>query len=134
MKWIRQIVFTAIILGIAIPLSSLAAPGASDQYVTMTTVAKSVDNTASELATVLIDVGLCVGICFVIAGFFKIHQYKLNPQQVQLGQGVSLLLIGCGMTLIPLLIPTASVSVMGTAAKKPAQIGGSDIHRLIGSG
>ena len=80
------------------------------------------------------DVSLIAGIGFVVASFFKFHQHKQNPQQVQMSQGVSLLLIGCGLTLVPLLVPTASVAVMGTAAKKPAQLGGSDIHNLIGNG
>lgn len=102
--------------------------------VSMTVVSKSVDGTVSNLATVFIDVALIAGIGFVMAAFFKFHQHKQNPQQVQMSQGVSLLLIGCGLTLIPLLIPTASVAVMGTAAKQPAQVGGSAIHNLIGSG
>ena len=103
-------------------------------YVTLTTVAASVDNTVGQLATVLVDVSLISGIGFIMASFFKFHQHKQNPQQVQMSQGISLLLIGCGLTLIPLLIPTASVSVLGTAAKNPAKIGGSSIHNLIGSG
>lgn len=101
--------------------------------VSMSTVAASVDNTVSQLATVMVDVALIAGIGFILAAFFKFHQHKQNPQQVQLSQGVSLLLIGCGLTLIPLLIPTASTAILGTAAKKPAQIGGADIHSLIGS-
>ena len=44
-----------------------------------------------------------------------------------MSQGISLLLIGRGLTLIPLLIPTASVAVLGTNAKAPAKIGGSSI-------
>ena len=103
-------------------------------YVTLTTVAASVDNTVGQLATVLVDVSLISGIGFIMASFFKFHQHKQNPQQVQMSQGISLLLIGCGLTLIPLLIPTASVSVLGTAAKNPAKIGGSSIHNLIGNG
>lgn len=103
-------------------------------YVTLTTVAASVDNTVGQLATVLVDVALISGIGFIMASFFKFHQHKQNPQQVQMSQGISLLLIGCGLTLIPLLIPTASVSILGTAAKNPAKIGGSSIHNLIGNG
>jgi intracellular multiplication protein IcmD len=111
----------------------IVAAHAAD-YVTLTTVAASVDNTVGQLATVLIDVALISGIGFIMASFFKFHQHKQNPQQVQMSQGISLLLIGCGLTLIPLLIPTASVSVLGTAAKSPAKIGGSSIHNLIGNG
>lgn len=107
---------------------------ASAPYVAMSTVASSVDNTVGQLATVMVDVALIAGIGFILAAFFKFHQHKQNPQQVQLSQGVSLLLIGCGLTLIPLLVPTASVAVLGSAAKTPAQIGGDSIHNLIGNG
>lgn len=51
-----------------------------------------------------------------------------------MSQGISLLLIGCGLTLIPLLIPTASVAILGSEARQPARIAGSSIHDLIGSG
>jgi intracellular multiplication protein IcmD len=112
---------------------ALADPSGAT-YVSLGTVSKSVNSTVAELATVLIDVSLIAGIGFIIAAFFKFHQHKQNPTQVQMSQGVSLLLIGCGLTLIPLLIPTASVSVLGTAAKSTAQIGGSTIHDLIGTG
>ncbi len=114
---------------------ALGAAHATDpSFVSLSTVSGSVNNTVAELATVLIDVSLIAGIGFIIAAFFKFHQHKQNPTQVQMSQGVSLLLIGCGLTLIPLLIPTASVSVLGTAAKTTAQIGGETIHNLIGTG
>lgn len=122
------------VLGVGATLFTGLAGAAEVTPIAMTTIAKSVDNTVSELATVIIDVALISGICFIMASFFKFHQWKQNPQQVQMSQGVSLLLIGAGLTLIPLLIPTASVAVLGDAAKKPAQIGGDDIHNLIGSG
>lgn len=128
-RFFQFLIFSASFL---ITSLALADPSGSS-YVSLATISKSVDNTVAELATVLIDVSIIAGIGFIIAAFFKFHQHKQNPNQVQMSQGVSLLLIGCGLTLIPLLIPTASVSVLGTAAKKPAQIGGDDIHKLIGS-
>jgi intracellular multiplication protein IcmD len=125
-------------------LSALAIVGGSlfagialadpSNYVALTTISKSVDTTVGQLATVMVDIALIAGICFIMAAFFKIHQHKQNPQQVQLSQGISLLLIGAGLTMVPLLIPTASVAVLGTQGSKPAQIGGSSIHDLIGGG
>ncbi len=127
--------FQSILILLALLVSGLAfADPSGNSYVSLATISKSVDSTVAELATVLIDVSLIAGIGFIIAAFFKFHQHKQNPTQVQMSQGVSLLLIGCGLTLIPLLIPTASVAVLGTGAKSPAHIGGSDIHELIGSG
>ena len=100
----------------------------------MGTIAKTVDSTVAQLATVFIDVSLIAGIGFVVAAFFKFHQHKQNPQQVQMSQGISLLLIGCGLTLIPLLVPTGVLSVLGSKGASPAKVGGAAIHGLIGSG
>ncbi len=97
----------------------------------ITTIATTVDNSVLSLATILIDVSLIAGIGFIMASFFKFHQHKQNPTQVSMSQGVSLLLIGCGLTLVPLLVPTASQAVLGTNAKT-SQVGGSDIKALIG--
>ncbi len=97
----------------------------------ITTIAKTVDDSVISLATILIDVSLIAGIGFIMASFFKFHQHKQNPTQVSMSQGVSLLLIGCGLTLVPLLVPTASQAVLGTSAKT-SQVGGSDIKALIG--
>ncbi len=132
MKKIAKIIATLAILGGSFFAADMAL--ADGTYVTLGTVAKSVDGTVGQLATVLVDISLIAGIGFIMASFFKFHQHKQNPQQVQMSQGISLLLIGCGLTLIPLLIPTASVAVLGTNAKTPAKIGGDSIHSLIGSG
>ena len=130
MKKVAKIIATLAILGGSLFAADMALADAT--YVTLGTVSKSVDGTVAQLATVLVDVSLIAGIGFIMASFFKFHQHKQNPQQVQMSQGISLLLIGCGLTLIPLLIPTASVAVLGTNAKTPAKIGGSSIHNLIG--
>src|SRR5689334_16639632 len=114
-------ILISLLAGLAFTGSALA----DTPYVLLSTVSKSVDNTVSNLATVLVDVAIIAGIGFIIAAFFKFHQHKQNPQQVQMSQGISLLLIGCGLTLVPLLVPTASVSVLGSkAASNTAQIGG----------
>ena len=125
---------SGILLGIGGLIYASNGLASTATYVTLTTVSASVDNTVSKLATIFIDLALITGIGFILGSFFKFHQHRQNPTQVQMSQGVSLLLIGCGLTLIPLLIPTTSVAVLGTQAAKPAQIGGADIKNLIGSG
>ena len=102
--------------------------------VTLNDIAVNVGGSVSQLATILIDVALITGIGFIMASFFKFHQHKLNPNQVSMTQGISLLLIGCGLTLVPLVIPTASTAIFGGNAEKPAQINGDDIQKLIGGG
>lgn len=107
---------------------------ADSGYVTLTVISATVADTVANLSTVLVDVSIISGIGFAIAAFFKFHQHKQNPQQVQLTQGVSLLLIGCGLTLIPLLIPTASVSILGSQGQNMSHVNGTEIQKLIGSG
>lgn len=97
----------------------------------MKSVAKTIDKSVSSLVVILVDTALIAGVGFVIASFFKFHQHKLNPTQVPLSQGITLLLIGAGLTLLPVLIPTASKAVFKNA--KIAQIG-SGLTSVIGSG
>jgi intracellular multiplication protein IcmD len=106
---------------------------AAATYVSIGSISKTVDGTVSALGVVFTDISIIAGLGFVTASFFKFHQHKQNPQQVQMSQGVSLLLIGCGLTLVPLLVPTASVSVLGVKGANNAKVGGSAIGKLIGN-
>ncbi len=126
---IKATALAVVLVGVFYAGSALAAPPAA---IDLTKISGSVDKTVTQLSTILIDICLIAGIGFIMSSFFKFHQHKQNPQQVQMSQGISLLLIGCGLTLVPILIPTASVAVLGSTAGKPAQVGGTDIKELIG--
>ncbi len=117
------------VVGGALFASSAFAAGS---YVSIGTISSTVDKTVSALGVVFTDISIIAGLGFCTASFFKFHQHKQNPQQVQMSQGVSLLLIGCGLTLIPLLVPTASVSVLGKQGANNAKVGGTAITNLIG--
>lgn len=114
-----SVVFTGAALAAvsAIPLSQIAG---------------NVDTTVKNLAIVLSDLSLIAGVGFVMASFFKFHQHKLNPTQVPISQGITLLLIGAGLTLFPSLLPTATKAVFGSATI--SKTGGSQIKGLIVSG
>lgn len=94
------------------------------------TITSHVNSTVSQIARILTDVALIAGISFVLASFFKFHQHKLNPTQVPISQGVTLLLIGAALTLFVVMLPTAKKAVFGSAAM--SQVGGSDMKDLIG--
>lgn len=100
--------------------------------VSLTSIAKNVDTSVAELATVLSDISLIAGVGFVMASFFKFHQHKLNPTQVPISQGVTLLLIGAGLVLFPTMLPTAKQAIFGKSATI-AKVGGGQIHSIIGS-
>jgi len=111
-----------------VPDALAAAPTA----VTLSDISKNVDTSVTQLATVLTDVSLIAGIGFIMASFFKFHQHKLNPTQVPISQGITLLLIGAGLCLFPTMLPTATKAIFGSATI--AKVGGGQIGSIIGSG
>jgi len=104
---------------------------ADDQGVQLSELAKNVTNSISALAIILNGVALVAGIGFVLASFFKFHQHKLNPTQVPISQGVTLLLIGAGLMLFPVMLPTAKNALFGTKGKV-STLDGKDLTTLIG--
>lgn len=76
----------------------------------------SVTSSIKDLMVMLQDVAMVTGVGFVIASFFKFHQHKMQPTQVPLSQGVTLLLVGAGLTIFPSLLGTATKSVFGATA------------------
>src|SRR3990167_1343519 len=96
-------------------------------------ITKNVNSTVSQLSRILTDVALIAGIAFILASFFKFHQHKLNPPQVPISQGATLLLIGAALTLFVVMLPTAKTAVFGSTAQM-SKIGGSDMDQLIGGG
>lgn len=125
-RYLKPLLMIFIVVGAL----SAGAAFAADNGETMSNVAKTIDKSISSLVVILVDTALIAGVGFVIASFFKFHQHKLNPTQVPLSQGITLLLIGAGLTLLPVLIPTANRAVFGKNAKI-AQIG-SGLQSVIG--
>ncbi len=108
--------------GLLITCSIFADPA---DGLALSAVSSQISSTVGHISVILSNVALIAGISFVMASFFKFHQHKLNPTQVPLSQGVTLLLIGAGLTLLPLLIPTAKNTVFGSSAKVSTLSGGS---------
>lgn len=104
---------------------------ATTSGIALSTISANVDSSVKELSTVLSDISLIAGVGFVMASFFKFHQHKLNPTQVPISQGVTLLLIGAGLVLFPTMLPTAKRAVFGTSAQIDT-LGGGQIHSIIG--
>jgi intracellular multiplication protein IcmD len=122
---VAAVAITALLCGIDV----LAA----GSYVTLKTIASNVGSSVHQLSVMLQDLSLIAGIGFIMASFFKFHQHKLNPTQVPMSQGVTLLVIGGGLTLFPILLPTAGTAVIGSNATF-ATIAGSQISSLVGGG
>lgn len=124
-KYIKPLLIVVALGGAVFVNAAFAKDGGE----TMSSVASTIDGSVSSLVVILVDTALIAGVGFVIASFFKFHQHKLNPTQVPLSQGITLLLIGAGLTLLPVLIPTASKAVFKNG--KSAQIG-SGLTKVIG--
>ena len=82
---------------------------------TMTTMSTNIGSTVKNASKILFDVALIAGIGFIFAAAFKLHQHKLNPTQVPMSQGLSLLLIGGGLTMFPTLITLPGSTWVGSA-------------------
>lgn len=128
-KLLKPLLFITTILGALLVGVAFAGPG---DGVPLSSIASNIDKSVVQLSTVLSDVSLIAGVGFVMASFFKFHQHKLNPTQVPISQGVTLLLIGAGLILFPTMLPTAKRAVFGSQAVI-AKVGGHQIHSIISS-
>lgn len=85
---------------------------------TLTQINTTITHGIGTTVSVMQDIALVAGIGFIFSSFFKFHQHKMNPTQVPLSQGVTLLVIGAGLTVFPHLLNTASQGVFGTGIAK----------------
>ena len=102
-----------ILLSVTLLSLALAPAGFS---ATISDIATNTSNTMKSVAQLLEAVSLIAGIGFVMASFFKFHQHKLNPQQVPISQGITLLIIGGGLTMFPALLPVGGKAIAGGSA------------------
>lgn len=98
--------------------------------VTLTTIATHVTTAVKHVSDLLEDISIITGVGFIMASFFKFHQHKLQPQQVPMSQGVSLLLIGAGLSVFPHLLSTATQGVFGASV---AKLGSGGIGSVVSS-
>ncbi|EKD76889.1 MAG: IcmD [uncultured bacterium] len=108
-----------IIAGIFFTTAALAAT----TQLTLTTINSRVSAGIGNVVSIMQDVALVAGIGFIFSAFFKFHQHRQNPQQIPLSQGITLLVIGAGLTVFPHLLSTASQGVFGTGITKAGDTG-----------
>ena len=124
----------ALILTGAALMGLMGLGSALADTITMASMATSINDTSTALSTIISDTSLVTGVGFTMCSFFKFHQHKLNPTQVPLSQGCTLLLIGAGLCFLPLLLPSAANAVFSATDGQINKIGGSVMNTLIGSG
>ncbi|MCB1827481.1 MAG: type IV secretion protein IcmD [Coxiellaceae bacterium] len=128
MKSIAKV--AAIALGVVVAEAFATGTG---KPLYLSAIQTNLTSTVSSLGRVFTIVSLIAGIGFVMASFFKFHQHKLNPTQVPVSQGVTLLLIGAGLMAFPLLLPTATHAAFGVSQSGISQVSGGAINSIIGS-
>lgn len=114
------------IAGILIANVAMAAGSA----ISITSISTNVTGAVKHVSDMLEDVALICGIGFILASFFKFHQHKLNPTQVPMSQGVTLLVIGAALSVFPHLLNVATMGVFGTTV---AKLGSGGIGSIIKS-
>ncbi|HLB56245.1 MAG TPA: type IV secretion protein IcmD [Coxiellaceae bacterium] len=97
--------------------------------VTLSGISTNVGKAVTNIAGLLEDVSLVCGIGFILASFFKFHQHKLQPTQVPMSQGVTLLVIGAGLCVFPHLLNTTTKAAFGATVSKI----GSGMSAITGS-
>ncbi len=119
------------IVGGVVALLAFAGVAAADPgAVTLDSIRTNIDSSVVTIASILMDVALITGICFILASFFKFHQHKLQPTQVPISQGVTLLVIGTALTGFVMLLPAATKTLYGGDAT-PTKVGSDDMKKLI---
>jgi len=131
----KRILFRALFAlgGVGVCMLSLIGVSLADTptALSLSSIQTNLGGSVVQLATMLSDVCLVAGVGFTMASFFKFHQHKLNPTQVPISQGLTLILIGAGLLLFPIMLPTATKAAFGET--QIAKVSGSQIQSLVGS-
>lgn len=79
-------------------------------------IAKTLTTTFKSVGELMTATAFIAGIGLVIASLFKFKQHKDNPQQVQMGTPITMLLIGVALIFLPNIIAPAGNSIFGSGA------------------
>ena len=118
-------------IGIGLTAYGTVALATGQYKFTVGSIAHNVGSAVGGLAFIMQDVALVAGIGFILVSFFKFHQHKLQPTQVPISQGITLLVIGAALTFLPRLIATPGSALLGSKASV-AQLGSNQIESVIG--
>ena len=119
----------ALTLGVTALISSGLVFAAANDTVTIQSIQTNIASATQTVGKILVDIALLAGIGFVLASLFKFHQHKLNPTQVPISQGVTLLLVGAALLVFPALLSTTTKAVFN----KDAGADPNDITKILKS-
>lgn len=76
-------------------------------------IATTVENTFSVVGKMMAGGAYLTGFGLIIGSLFKFKQHKDNPQSVQMGTPITMLLIGVALAFLPSIIQPAGQSIFG---------------------
>lgn len=130
-KYINRFIQSGLLLRLIVILAGFfIVNDAMATTVTISVISTHIGKSIGHVAKILQDVSFVCGIGFILASFFKFHQHKLQPTQVPMSQGVTLLVIGAGLSAFPYLLSTATQAAFGQTV---AKLNSSVMSNLIGS-
>ncbi|OGT67829.1 MAG: hypothetical protein A3J38_02165 [Gammaproteobacteria bacterium RIFCSPHIGHO2_12_FULL_45_9] len=116
-----KLVFRLLILFAGMCVANAVFAGTTQ--LTLSTLNTNISKGIGDIVSIMQDIALVAGIGFVFASFFKFHQHKMNPTQVPLSHGITLLVIGAALAVFPHLLSTASQGVFGQSIAKAGSTG-----------
>lgn len=113
-------------------VDALAGTGSSST-VGIAGIATQVESTFGTLGTMMTGGAYLAGFGLVIGSLFKFKQHKDNPQSVQMGTPITMLLIGVSLIFLPNIIKPAGQSIFGGNATT-GNFTGSGVQSMQGGG
>lgn len=88
---------------------------------TLGNVATNVQGTLGSVVKLLTAGAYVAGFGLTVGALFKFKQHKDNPQQVQLGTCISMLLVGICLIFLPSIVSTGGATIFGASAVSTGQ-------------
>lgn len=79
-------------------------------------IADNITKSMGSLAKLLTAASYIFGLGFVGSSLFKFKAHKDNPQQIQIGTPITLLVIGAALIFLPSLVKTSGTTIFGSGA------------------
>jgi len=91
---------------------------------TLGNVAANVSGTLSNVIKLLTAGAYVAGFGLTVGALFKFKQHKDNPQQVQLGTCIAMLLVGVCLIFLPSIVSTGGATIFGAGTASEGNIAG----------
>lgn len=96
----------------------------ADAGPTIGNIALGITSSFTGIGQLMAAVAYLAGFGLTIAAIFKFKQHKDNPQQVQLGTALTLLIVGVILIFLPSIIAPAGSTIFGSSATAGGVTGG----------